>query len=94
MNFLFLREVVIVKKDGLKEDQVGISEYINKGEGFNGIIKSRFSDFHVNEIDIDGKILHLTDLSIPEEKEGGISRNLCIIFHNIKTIVNFNYPKS
>lgn len=55
----------------MKEEQVGITEYINAGEGFTGILKSRFSDFHVNEIDLNDKILHLTDLTIPEQKEEG-----------------------
>lgn len=31
-----------------------------------GILKSRFSDFHVNEIDLDGKVLQLNDTSIPK----------------------------
>ncbi|TMW52189.1 hypothetical protein DOY81_002748 [Sarcophaga bullata] len=64
---------VFTIKDNLKEEQVGITEYINAGEGFAGILKSRFSDFHVNEIDLNDKILHLTDLSIPEQKEEELS---------------------
>ncbi|KAM7358136.1 pseudouridine synthase 7 [Cochliomyia hominivorax] len=55
-----------VLKDSLKEEQAGITEYINKGEGFRGILKSRFSDFHVNEIDLDGQVLQLNDTSIPK----------------------------
>ncbi|XP_039965819.1 pseudouridylate synthase 7 homolog [Bactrocera tryoni] len=62
------------KKDGsnknsLREDQVGITEYVSKGAGFTGVVKSRFSDFHVNEIDLDGKVLQLNDLTVPKPAE-------------------------
>lgn len=58
-----IREPVVVSN--LKEDQVFITEYITAGEGFHGILKSRFSDFQVNEIDSDGKVAVLTDLGLP-----------------------------
>uniref|UniRef100_A0A034W3X6 Pseudouridylate synthase 7-like protein n=1 Tax=Bactrocera dorsalis TaxID=27457 RepID=A0A034W3X6_BACDO len=62
------------KKDGsnknsLREDQVGITEYVSNGAGFTGVVKSRFSDFHVNEIDLDGKVLQLNDLTVPKPAE-------------------------
>ncbi|XP_055531498.1 pseudouridylate synthase 7 homolog [Wyeomyia smithii] len=50
----------------LKEEQVFITEYVSTGKGFRGILKSRFSDFHVNEIDIDGNEAVLTDMNIPD----------------------------
>ncbi|XP_013103621.2 pseudouridylate synthase 7 homolog [Stomoxys calcitrans] len=53
----------------LKEDQVGITEYVSEGKGFTGVLKSRFSDFHVNEIDLNDKVLQLDNLEIPEAKE-------------------------
>lgn len=43
-----------------------VTEYVTPGEGIPGILKSKFSDFHVNEIDLDGNEAVLTDLSIPE----------------------------
>jgi hypothetical protein len=52
-------------KSRLMEKDVGITEYISAHEGFNGIIKQRFSDFHVNEITADGSIAKLTDLAPP-----------------------------
>lgn len=53
---------------GLHEEDVGITEYINNSnKGFHGIIKQRFSDFQVNEIDIDGNIVKLTSLELPPE---------------------------
>jgi len=52
-------------KPRLMEKDVGITEYISPHEGFGGIIKQRFSDFHVNEITTDGSIVKLTDLEPP-----------------------------
>lgn len=49
----------------LNEKELGITEYIGTSAEFSGIIKSRYSDFHVNEIDIDGNLVELTDKSIP-----------------------------
>ncbi|KAJ1884241.1 multisubstrate pseudouridine synthase 7, partial [Kickxella alabastrina] len=47
--------------DFLRETDVGITEFITPGwAGFDGIIKHRFSDFFVNEIDPQGKVIHLT----------------------------------
>lgn len=65
---------MLPKKDGsnkmsLREDQVGITEYVSNGAGFTGVVKSRFSDFHVNEIDLDGKVLQLNDLTVPKPVE-------------------------
>ncbi|XP_011179684.2 pseudouridylate synthase 7 homolog [Zeugodacus cucurbitae] len=56
-------------KKSLREDQVGITEYVSNGAGFTGVVKSRFSDFHVNEIDLEGKVLHLNDLTVPKPQE-------------------------
>lgn len=53
------------------ETDVGISTYLNKNKleihqsGFTCILKHRFSDFNVNEIGLDGKVLYLTNLDIP-----------------------------
>ncbi|CAH1265050.1 PUS7 [Branchiostoma lanceolatum] len=44
-----------------KETDVGITEYISKHEGFSGIIKQRYSDFLVREVDVRGRIVQLTD---------------------------------
>jgi len=55
------------QKTTLRENQVGITEFTNPdAPGFTGILKSRFSDFHVNEIDSSGKVLELNDLSVPK----------------------------
>ncbi|XP_046960661.1 pseudouridylate synthase 7 homolog [Vanessa cardui] len=58
------------KRDGpskrLSEQDIGVTEYLSDHEGFNGIIKSRFSDFQVSEINEKGEIAKLTDLSAPQ----------------------------
>eukprot|EP00792_Barthelona_sp_PAP020_P010168 TRINITY_DN3459_c0_g1_i1.p1 TRINITY_DN3459_c0_g1~~TRINITY_DN3459_c0_g1_i1.p1 ORF type:complete len:592 (-),score=169.63 TRINITY_DN3459_c0_g1_i1:4-1779(-) len=41
------------------EKRVGIENYVNSDiVPFEGILKHRFSDFQVNEIDLDGKVIH------------------------------------
>ncbi|KAJ1733124.1 multisubstrate pseudouridine synthase 7 [Coemansia sp. Benny D160-2] len=45
----------------LSEADVGITEFVTRGwTGFDAIIKHRFSDFFVNEIDRAGRVEHLT----------------------------------
>ncbi|KIK68015.1 hypothetical protein GYMLUDRAFT_804143 [Collybiopsis luxurians FD-317 M1] len=49
------------------ETDVGISEYVGRGVSkIEGIIKQRFTDFLVNEVDLDGNVLHLKSLAMPE----------------------------
>ncbi|TWW75826.1 pseudouridylate synthase 7 homolog isoform X2 [Takifugu flavidus] len=54
-------------KHGLTEVDVGILKYVSDHEGFSGILKERYSDFVVHEINKLGKIVHLDDLSIPAD---------------------------
>jgi len=49
----------------LKESDIGITEYIGKHLGFSAIIKERYNDFHVNEIDLDGQVAKLIHQDIP-----------------------------
>ncbi|KAB1208274.1 Multisubstrate pseudouridine synthase 7 [Morella rubra] len=49
------------------ESDVGIICYISKLPGFRGILKQRYSDFIVNEVDMEGKVVHLTSLDAPQE---------------------------
>ncbi|XP_050672775.1 pseudouridylate synthase 7 homolog [Leptidea sinapis] len=55
----------------LTEKDIFVTEYISDHKGFNGIIKSRFSDFQVSEINEKGEIAQLTDLSAPEPPADG-----------------------
>ena len=53
-------EVFSIEKD------FGITEYLNPSvPGFNGILKHRYSDFIVHEIDKEGNLIKLTDASVP-----------------------------
>eukprot|EP00250_Pteridium_aquilinum_P011521 c20125_g1_i1 orf=439-2703(-) len=53
--------------DMVQEDQAGITCYANSARGFRGILKQRYADFIVNEVDCEGKVIHLTNLNAPEE---------------------------
>ncbi|CAL7951434.1 unnamed protein product [Xylocopa violacea] len=50
----------------LRECDVGITEFVGD-EGFFGVIKERYTDFHVNEIGLDGRIAELTNQDIPTD---------------------------
>ena len=53
----------------LKEEDVGITAYLTPNlKGFEAIIKHRFSDFNVNEINREGSVVRLESLKVPEEK--------------------------
>lgn len=49
----------------VQENEVGITQFINEANrtdgGFFGTIKQRYSDFLVNEIDLNGNVVHLLD---------------------------------
>ncbi|KAK2581261.1 hypothetical protein KPH14_008051 [Odynerus spinipes] len=53
----------------LKEPDIGVTEFIGDHHGFSGLLKERFSDFHVNEISLDGEIAKLTNQIIPSESD-------------------------
>ncbi|KAF9226574.1 tRNA pseudouridine synthase D [Gyrodon lividus] len=56
--------------DGLRqllESDVGISEYISRDVApISGIIKQRFTDFLVYEVDLDHQVVHIKSLDMPE----------------------------
>ncbi|KAK9796674.1 hypothetical protein WJX73_005450 [Symbiochloris irregularis] len=45
------------------EADVGILGWANTAKGFSAILKQRYSDFQVNEIDGQGRVVHLTKLT-------------------------------
>ncbi|XP_024878596.1 pseudouridylate synthase 7 homolog [Temnothorax curvispinosus] len=52
----------------LKESDIGITEYIGQQHpGFFAIIKERYTDFHVNEIGLDGQVAKLTSQDVPRD---------------------------
>jgi tRNA pseudouridine13 synthase len=50
-----------------REIDVGITEYLSKHEGFHGVLKQRYVDFLVNERDVKGNLVQLTNTVIPRE---------------------------
>ena len=55
------------------EEELGICEFISEGQGFSGLIKERFSDFNVYEIDKSGQVVHLDNQKIPADAESDLS---------------------
>lgn len=53
-----------------QELAVGITAYVSpEAPGFSCIVKQRYTDFLVNEIDTNGQVLHLTELAEPAKKQ-------------------------
>ncbi|PNY05200.1 multisubstrate pseudouridine synthase 7-like protein, partial [Trifolium pratense] len=56
--------------NSMEEHDVGISCYISNLPGFRGVLKQRYSDFIVHEVDTDGKVIELSSLeAIAEESK-------------------------
>ncbi|XP_039067891.1 LOW QUALITY PROTEIN: multisubstrate pseudouridine synthase 7-like [Hibiscus syriacus] len=51
----------------ITESNVGILCFISNLPGFRGILKQRYSDFIVNEVNNEGNVVHLTSLDAPPE---------------------------
>jgi tRNA pseudouridine13 synthase len=63
-------EETLHQKKGIQENDVGITSYIsNQIGGFSGTLKQRYTDFLVNEIGLDGKVVHFEDDGIMDMKE-------------------------
>ncbi|XP_063698572.1 pseudouridylate synthase 7 homolog [Culicoides brevitarsis] len=80
----------------LKESAVGIESYTTSLENrFSGAIKQRFSDFHVNEIDLDGIEVRLTDKTLPEEPKIDFSdvKECSLIDEGLVTLQQFDEIK-
>ncbi|KAH7571925.1 hypothetical protein JRO89_XS04G0167600 [Xanthoceras sorbifolium] len=58
----------------IDETDVGIFCYISNLPGFRGVLKQRYSDFIVNEVDTDGNVVHLTCLDAPPEAVAVVER--------------------
>lgn len=68
---LFFSQQQTGPKSGLVEKDVGITQFVGTAPGFTGVIKARFSDFQVNEIDVDGNEVKLTDTVAPKPPQTG-----------------------
>ncbi|CAN8260429.1 unnamed protein product [Cochlearia groenlandica] len=53
----------------VEEADVGISCFISQLPGFRGILKQRYADFIVNEVDMDGNVVRLTSLDVSPEMD-------------------------
>lgn len=52
-----------------REVRAGIIEYVCPDNlGFTGVLKQRYTDFLVNEIALDGQVLHLKSTSVPKKQ--------------------------
>lgn len=57
-------------RESIHEVDVGISEYVSDLPGFHAVIKQRYSDFNVHEIDKEGKLAVLDSFELPDESLG------------------------
>jgi len=53
----------------LKEKDAGITRFRCDNPSLKGIIKHRWSDFHVREIGLDGSVAKLTEFGVPKREE-------------------------
>lgn len=53
-----------------QETKFGITVFASENSGFSGIVKQRYTDFLVNEIQSNGQVLHLDSLALPAPKPG------------------------
>jgi tRNA pseudouridine13 synthase len=59
--------VNLLSDDDAKELQVGITTFVDDArEKFQGILKKRYTDFLVNEILPDGRVLHLQSMNVKD----------------------------
>jgi len=57
-------------KPSINEADVGITEYLLDLPGYDAVIKQRYSDFNVHEIDLDGNLVYYNNLDLPDESIG------------------------
>lgn len=52
------------------EAEVGITEFANCAEPVSGILRCRYADFKVNEIDHEMNVAQLTSIAVPDDGSG------------------------
>jgi tRNA pseudouridine13 synthase len=61
--------VAAIDTDLEREVRAGITEYVCPDNlGFTGVLKQRYTDFLVNEIGLDGQVLHLKSTDVPKKE--------------------------
>jgi len=64
-------------QDAERESRAGITEYVCPGNmGFSGVLKLRYTDFMVNEIGLDGEVIHLKTIDSAKKIGGPASGNI------------------
>ena len=59
----------ILKSVSASGKDVGIVEFVSNLPGFRGVLKQRYTDFIVSERDLQGNLVRLTDVSIPQNEK-------------------------
>jgi len=57
------------------EREVGIILHLSNHQRFDAVVKERYSDFHVNEIDPNGQIVRLTSYELPKDPREVVDEN-------------------
>ncbi|KAH4863403.1 hypothetical protein HBI42_177200 [Parastagonospora nodorum] len=69
--------VSAIDADLEREVRAGITEYVCPDNlGFTGVLKQRYTDFLVNEIGLDGQVLHLKSTDVPRREKKGDARQV------------------
>jgi tRNA pseudouridine13 synthase len=65
-----LAATAAIDADLEREVRAGITEYVCPDNlGFTGVLKQRYTDFLVNEIGLDGRVLHLTNTEVETKNQ-------------------------
>lgn len=81
--YLMLNTFILSVAEMSSEEELGICEFISEGQGFSGLIKERFSDFNVYEIDKSGQVVHLDNRKIPADAESDIVKDPELNYTNL-----------
>ncbi|OCF71410.1 tRNA pseudouridine13 synthase [Kwoniella mangroviensis CBS 8886] len=71
LEYIIGEKIDLTERKGFAgELECGIRGFVGlENKGVRGVIKQRFTDFIVNEISLDGTVLHLKDITKPSEPE-------------------------
>lgn len=78
-----VQEVVIFER---QPEEVGMTESLGVHRGFSGVVKNRWEDFHVHEIDLEGQVVRLTSTDLPADD---LKEKVSRFFNNVHLYVYF-----
>ena len=92
------KEIHLEKFNHIKEEDVGITQFMcPENPGFKCILKHRYSDFIVNEIGVDGKVVWIKespeDIPIVENNEGDKDKKEELTEEKAEEIINNIFSK-